>query len=80
MSALKIFNEVIFWIALIVFQDPAFRTNKDWTPIVDEKYTGTFLNGELHGEIEKYYSAFNEWTLTNYKNGVEGKSVKIKKK
>ena len=65
---------------LIIFQDPEYRSNKDWTPSIEEKYTGMFQNGELHGQIKKYYAAFNEWSLTTYKNGIVGKSIKIKKK
>ena len=65
---------------LIIFQDPAYVSNKDWTPSIMEKYIGTFQNGEMHGEIKQYDDISKEWTLTSYKNGVAGKSVKINKK
>ena len=65
---------------LTIFQDPAFVSNKDWTPSIMEKYIGTFQNGEMNGEIKQYDDITKEWTLTSYKNGVVGKSVKINKK
>ena len=54
---------------LTIFDDPAFVSNKDWSPSICEKYKGTFYSGELHGKIKCYDSITKVWSLINYQNG-----------
>ena len=55
---------------LIIFADPAFYSNKDWTPAISERYKGSFKENELDGQIKEFDDISKKWTLKNYKNGV----------
>ena len=55
---------------LIIFADPAFYSNKDWTPAISERYKGIFKENELDGQIKEFDDISKKWTLKNYKNGV----------
>ena len=55
---------------LIIFADPAFYSNKDWTPAISERYKGTFKENELDGQIKQFDDVSKKWVLKNYKNGV----------
>ena len=55
---------------LIIFADPAFYSNKDWTPAISERYKGIFKENELDGQIKQFDDISKKWFLKNYKNGL----------
>ena len=55
---------------LIIFADPAFYSNKDWTPAISERYKGIFKENELDGQIKQFDDISKKWILKNYKNGL----------
>ena len=60
---------------LTIFIDPAYVSNRNNTPKIQNQYKGNFIDNLLDGEIKEYDDIENEWTTHKYKMG---KKIKIR--